>query len=58
MPTALAVVFAWCALSVVFAGVHYRWVRYEAADPSPMDTLQVLPAYEPAPASAEVATLG
>jgi len=57
MPTALVVLVAWCALSVVFAGVHYRWVRYAAADAAPMDTLQVLPVYEPGPATSEVATL-
>jgi len=57
MPTALVVLVAWCALSLVFAGVHYRWVRYEAARAAPMDALQVLPVYEPGPARSEAATL-
>jgi len=57
MPTALVVLVAWCALSVGFAGVHYRWVRYETAGTAPMDTLQVLPVYEPGPATSEAAPL-
>jgi len=56
MPTVLVVLVAWCALSVVFAGVHYRCIRYEAADAAPMDALQVLPVYEAAPAGGDVAT--
>jgi len=57
MAMTLVVLVVWCVLSVVSAGVHYRWVRYEvAAEPSPMDLLQVLPAYEPI--HAEAATLG
>jgi len=56
MPTALVVLVAWCVLSVVCAGVHYRWVRYELADTPPMDTLQVLPAYEPVRPGDEIST--
>jgi len=57
MAMTLVVLVVWCVLSVVSAGVHYRWVRYEvAAEPSPMDLLQVLPAYEPI--HAEAASLG
>jgi hypothetical protein len=31
MSTALMVLGAWCALSVLFAGVHCRWCRYAIA---------------------------
>jgi len=58
MQTALVIFGVWCALSVVFAGVHYRWVCYDVAKPaapSPMDVLQALPPYQPAPGIIEVA---
>lgn len=49
MNLALLVIAAWSMVSVLFAGVHHRWVRYASAAPSPMDVLRALPPFTPLP---------
>jgi len=49
MPAILLALALWCVLAAMFAGAHYRWIRYEVANPSPMDVLSALPPFVPKP---------